>query len=337
MKTRNLAANMFSILIVVGLVILGVLGVARERISAPGPASEPVFFQVAQGAKFANVADELEDAGAIRRAFLFRLAARYSGKDRRLKYGEYEIPARASMEEILDLLSTGGNVRHFVTIPEGMSVAMAVDRLMAEEKLTGEVSELPPEGSLFPATWDFQRGEDRDAVIKRMQAKMNAVLDDAWENRDSDLPLSSKEELLILASIIEKETRPQEHGKVASVFVNRLRQGMRLQTDPTVIYGITKGTESLGRGLRRSELNRATPYNTYVIDGLPPTPICNPSEASIRAAANPDSTPYLFFVADGTGGHAFAETLSEHNRNVEAWRRIERERRNSDSNASGNQ
>ena len=160
---------------------------------------------------------------------------------------------------------------------------------------------------------------------------MNRILDEAWENRDPATPLRSKEELLILASIVEKETRPQEHGKVASVFVNRLERGMRLQTDPTVIYGITKGAEVLGRGLRRSELNRETPYNTYIIDGLPPTPICNPGEASIRAAANPESTDFLYFVADGTGGHAFAETLEQHNRNVEAWRRIEQERRESGS------
>ena len=330
MKTRNLAANMFSILIVVGIVILGVLGVARERISAPGPSPDPVALQVERGAKFADVAEELQEKGAIRQAFLFRLAARYSGKDRDLKFGDYEIPARASMQEILELLSTGGNVRHFVTIPEGMTVAMAVERLMAEEKLTGEISELPPEGSLFPETWDFQRGEDRSAVLARMQKRMQTILDEAWENRDPGTPLRSKEELLILASIIEKETRPQEHGKVASVFINRLERGMKLQTDPTVIYGITKGKESLGRGLRRSELNRETPYNTYIIEGLPPTPICNPSEASIRAAANPDETDYLYFVADGTGGHAFAETLDEHNRNVAEWRRIEREMRDAE-------
>lgn len=326
MKMRNMAANMFSILIVAGVAGLAVLGYAREQIKAPGPLEAPVEIQVAKGARMSQVSKDLAAKGAISSDFLFRLAARYSGKDRSLKFGDYEIPPKATMEDILALLATGGNVRYRVTIPEGMTVAMAVDRLLAEERLSGEIKDLPREGTLFPDTWDYVRGEDRNAVISRMQAKMNRVLDEAWETRDPDLPLESKEDLLILASIIEKETRPQEHGKVASVFINRLRRGMRLQTDPTVIYGITEGRAPLGRGLTRTELRQKTPYNTYVIDGLPPTAIANPGEASIRAAAQPESTPYLYFVADGTGGHAFAETLEEHNKNVAVWRRIERER-----------
>lgn len=327
MKMRNMAANMFSVLIVAGVVGLGVLGVARQQITAPGSHLEPIEFQVAKGAKMVEVAENLAKSGAVSSALMFRLAARYSGKERAIKFGDYEIPAKANMEEILALLASGGNVQYRVTIPEGMTSAMAVARLMAEEKLTGKIDVLPPEGSLFPDTWQFQRGEDRNAVIARMQAKMISVLDEAWENRDPDTPLKSKAELLILASIIEKETRPAEHGSVASVFINRLRRGMRLQTDPTVIYGITAGEAPLGRGLTRSELRKKTPYNTYLIDGLPPTAIANPGEASIRAAAQPDETPYLYFVADGTGGHAFAETLQEHNRNVAEWRRIERERK----------
>lgn len=327
MRMRNMAANTFSILIVVGVVALAVLGVARERINAPGPHEEPVEFQVAKGARLGQVSEDLAEKGVISSDFLFRLAARYSGKDRQLKFGDYEIPANANMHEILALLSSGSNLRYRITIPEGITVAMAIERLRAEEILAGEIEELPREGSLFPDTWSIQRGEDRNAVVTRMQAKMNQILDEAWANRDPDTPLKSREELLILASIIEKETRPEEHGKVASVFINRLRRGMRLQTDPTVIYGITEGKAPLGRGLRRSELRQRTPYNTYVIAGLPPTAICNPSEASIRAAARPEETPYLYFVADGSGGHAFAETLEEHNRNVAAWRQIERERR----------
>jgi len=198
---------------------------------------------------------------------------------------------------------------------------------MAEERLTGEVAEIPPEGSLFPDSWDFQNGDDRATLIKRMQDKMQAELDAAWAERDPDLPLKSKEEMLILASIVEKETRPNEHKKVASVFFNRMRQGWKLQTDPTVIYGITLGQRPLGRGLKKSELNAKTPYNTYVIEGLPPTPIANPGRDSIRAVANPAETDYFFFVADGTGGHAFARTLPEHQKNVAAWRKIEQERK----------
>ena len=335
MKIRNIAANVLTILIVVGIVALPLLGIARRGLTVPGPSGEAIELQIPKGANLTEISRILGDAGALPDRMVmgivsgeayFRLAARYRGKTQALRFGEYLIAPNASIEEILALLEKGGNVQHRITIPEGMTVAMAVDRLMAEEKLTGEITELPPEGSLFPDSWDFQRGESRARVIERMRAKMTAVLDDAWAGRDPDLPLRSKEELLILASIVEKETRPNEHGRVASVFINRLNRGMKLQTDPTVIYGITEGKAPLGRGLRQSELKEPTPYNTYVIDGLPPTPIANPSEASIRAVANPDETNYLFFVADGSGGHAFAETLQEHNRNVAAWRKIERER-----------
>ena len=327
MNMRNIAANVLTILIVLGIVLVGVIGVARDQITSEGPATEPVRYSVAKGARFDAVAKDLAEAGAIDNLTLFRLAGRYSGKASRLKFGEYEIAAGSSMQDVLDLLAKGGNVNYQVTIPPGMTVAMAVKRINALEPLTGEITKLPPEGSLFPETWGFQRGGDRQGVIERMQAEMTKVLDEVWENRSEDTPLESKEQLLILASIVEKETRPKEHRKVASVFINRLNKGMRLQTDPTVIYGITLGEGPLGRGLRKSELAAPTPYNTYVIQGLPPTPIANPSRESLEAAANPEETPYLYFVADGTGGHAFAETLDQHNKNVAVWRRIERERK----------
>ncbi|MEM6621582.1 MAG: endolytic transglycosylase MltG [Pseudomonadota bacterium] len=332
---RNIASNVLTILIVVGLVFVGALGLAKQEIVSPGPLREEVTVQVPRGASPRDISELLAEAGAlpdrgvlgiVDGATLFRLATRYAGKSQSLKFGEYAIAPGASVEELVTLLSTGANVQHTVTIPEGMTSAMAVDVLNGAELLTGEVAELPAEGSLFPDTWSFQRGTPRQALVEQMQAKMRQVLDTAWENRVPGLPLQSKDELLILASIVEKETTPAEHGKVASVFINRLRLGMRLQTDPTVIYGITEGKAPLGRGLRRSELRAATPYNTYVIAGLPPTPIANPSQASIEAVANPDETPYLYFVADGTGGHAFARTLDEHNRNVAVWRRIERQR-----------
>ncbi|MEM7057342.1 MAG: endolytic transglycosylase MltG [Pseudomonadota bacterium] len=324
---RNIAANALTIMIVCGLVFLAGLGVARHQLTADGPSSEPVRVTVERGARLDAVAEKLSESGAIGQPILFRLAARYSGKADELKYGEYEIPAGASIDQILDLLSKGGNIRYRVTVPEGMTVSMAVERLMAEERLSGDVTDIPLEGSLFPDSWDFQTGDDRATLIRRMQEKMETELDAAWADRDPNLPLRSKEELLILASIVEKETRPNEHKKVASVFINRLRRGMKLQTDPTVIYGITLGQRPLGRGLRRSELNAKTPYNTYVIEGLPPTPIANPGRDSIRAVANPDTTDYLFFVADGTGGHAFARTLPEHQKNVAKWREIERQRK----------
>jgi UPF0755 protein len=213
-----------------------------------------------------------------------------------------------------------------ITVAEGVTSWQIVDSLKKADFLQGALETVPPEGSLAPGGYEVERGTERSALIAEMTERQAAVLAEAWENRAEGLPYDTPEEALIMASIIEKETAvPEERGRVASVFVNRMQQGMRLQTDPTVIYGITKGEGVLGRGLRQSELRRETPYNTYVIDGLPPTPIANPGEASIRAAMNPDTTDYLFFVADGTGGHAFAQTLDEHNENVARWRRIEAE------------
>ena len=219
------------------------------------------------------------------------------------------------------------DTRYRVALAEGVTSWQVVDALSRLDVLAGEVAEVPAEGTLAPDSYEVTPGEERAALLSRMAAAQDAILAEAWANRVEGLPLESPEEALILASIIEKETGvPEERRQVASVFVNRLNRGMRLQTDPTVIYGITKGEGVLGRGLRQSELRGNTPWNTYVIEGLPPTPIANPGRASIEAALDPDDTPFVFFVADGTGGHAFAETLEEHNRNVAAWRRIEAER-----------
>ncbi len=213
-----------------------------------------------------------------------------------------------------------------ITVAEGVTSWQVVDALKKADFLQGALETVPPEGSLAPGGYEVERGTERGAIIAEMTERQAAVLAEAWANRAEGLPYDTPEEALIMASIIEKETAiAEERGRVASVFVNRMNQGMRLQTDPTVIYGITKGEGVLGRGLRQSELRRETPYNTYVIDGLPPTPIANPGAEAIRAAVNPDTTDYLFFVADGTGGHAFAETLDEHNENVARWRQIEAE------------
>jgi UPF0755 protein len=213
-----------------------------------------------------------------------------------------------------------------VTVAEGVTSWQVVDALKKADFLQGALETVPPEGSLAPGGYEVERGTERGAIIAEMTEKQAAILAEAWANRAEGLPYDTPEQALIMASIIEKETGiAEERGRVASVFINRLQQGMRLQTDPTVIYGITKGEGVLGRGLRQSELRRETPYNTYVIDGLPPTPIANPGAEAIRAAVNPDQTDFLFFVADGTGGHAFAETLEEHNENVARWRQIEAE------------
>lgn len=235
-------------------------------------------------------------------------------------------------EVYTDLVANEQITVYRVAIPEGLTSWQIVQGLNQADFLTGEVVDIPSEGSLAPDTYEVQRGDDRNEILARMRASQEAILAEVWEDRVEDLPIATPEEALILASIIEKETSvPDERRQVSSVFVNRLNRGMRLQTDPTVIYGVTNGRGVLGRGIRQSELRDENPWNTYVIDGLPPTPIANPGRAAIEAAVNPDTTPYVFFVADGTGGHAFSETLEEHNRNVAIWRQIEAERA-----ASGN-
>lgn len=236
-------------------------------------------------------------------------------------------PAEEDAPEKYSEIASGDDVIFRVTMAEGVTSWQAVESLKSVDFMEGEVEAVPPEGALAPDSYDVERGGNRVTLLTLMQEKQSAALAELWGARAADLPYASPEEALIMASIVEKETGlPEERAQVASVFVNRLNQGMKLQTDPTVIYGVTKGRGTLGRGLRQSELRGETPYNTYVIDGLPPTPIANPGRNAIKAALNPDSTPYLFFVADGTGGHAFAETLQQHNENVARWREIEAER-----------
>jgi len=236
-------------------------------------------------------------------------------------------PAEDSAPAEFTEVRSQSDTRYRVAIAEGVTSWQIADALMRVDVLKGEIAEIPPEGSLSPDSYEVREGDDRAELIQAMTTAQEVLVAAAWAGRDPDLPLKSAGELLILASIIEKETGvAAERGQVSSVFVNRLNLGMRLQTDPTVIYGITKGQGVLGRGLRQSELRKETPWNTYVIDGLPVTPIANPGRASIEAAANPDTTNFVFFVADGTGGHAFAKTLAEHNINVAKWRKIEAER-----------
>ena len=333
---RALAANVLSLLIVAGLIAVAALVTAQRDYAAPGLHTDPVRVTIERGATISDASRAIADAGALPNravwglfdgAALMRMVARSTGAAAGIRFGDYEIPAGASMAQIVALLQQGGNVRNRITIPEGLAVWEIVQRLNQEPLLTGTVETLPPEGSLAPDTYEIDRGATRQSVIDRMIAAQARTLDEAWAGRAEGLPYASPEEALIMASIVEKETAlPEERPRVASVFVNRLRRGMRLQTDPTVIYGITGGKGPLGRALRRSELNEPTPYNTYVIAGLPPTPIANPGRESIRATLNPARTNFLYFVADGTGGHAFATNLADHNRNVAAWRRIERER-----------
>jgi len=236
-------------------------------------------------------------------------------------------PGAGAVPEAYAKLRDRPDARYRVTLAEGVTSWHVIEELKQAEFLSGEVGDVPPEGSLAPDSYEIVRGADRAGLIADMQTEQAQILADLWQGRADGLPLDTPEQALVLASIVEKETGvPAERPQVASVFINRLERGIRLQTDPAVIYGITKGQGTLGRGLRQSELRRKTPYNTYVIDGLPPTPIANPGRASIKAVLHPADTNYLFFVADGSGGHAFAATLAEHNDNVARWRAIEAQR-----------
>ncbi|MGV6803696.1 MAG: endolytic transglycosylase MltG [Ruegeria sp.] len=297
-------------------------------------------FLISEGASMAEIIDEITRSGASTcgteieyRIGVTRTQTRVRELDpatlnfvevASFVVGEEEVP------EIYQEKRNESDTRYRVSLAEGVTSWQVVEGLKSVDALTGEVSEVPPEGVLAPDSYEISPGDERVALLQDMQEKQQARIDQVWETRQDGLPVNNPEEMLILASIIEKETGiPEERGQVASVFVNRLRKGMKLQTDPTVIYGVTKGQGTLGRGLRRSELRRATPWNTYLIDGLPPTPIANPGLASLQAAVSPDDTTYVFFVADGSGGHAFAETLQEHNRNVAKWREIEAEKQSS--------
>lgn len=314
------------------LIAAGGAAYGYHKLNAAGPVTETGddrIVLIERGSSVLRMANALTEAGAVENPLHLRIAARALDVETQLKAGEFKIPSGASLKEILDVLIKGDSILHPITVPEGLTSAMILRRLQEEGVLQGELPETPlAEGVLLPDTYMTPRGEDRQALINRMIGAQKQVIDELWQTRQPDLPINSKEEALVLASIVEKETGvADERPRVAAVFVNRLRRGMRLESDPTIIYGISAG-EPLGRGLRRSEIDRKTDYNTYQIDGLPPTPICNPGRAAIAAVLNPPRTKDIFFVADGTGGHAFAETYSQHQRNVARWRQIERSRSN---------
>ena len=324
---RSIAANAFTLLILAIIGVGGFVAWAQGQFRDTGPLAEEIVFEVAKGATLGAVSENLLYVGAISNVQIFRIGARYTERDNKLKFGEYVLPPGASMDEILDILVKGKSIQYFVTIPEGMYTSEIVARINANEDLTGEIENLPSEGMLAPNTYSFQRGDTRQSVVDRMAQAQLDILEEAWADRAPDLPLKSTEELLILASIVESEAGGAgEWGLVASVFYNRLAANMRLQADATLRYGLTNGEERIRRGLRESELAKTTAYNTYQIAGLTPTPISNPGREAILATANPETSKYYYFVLDGSGGHAFAVNLQEHNKNVAAWRKIEAER-----------
>jgi UPF0755 protein len=293
----------------------------------PGPLQTNTNFIVRNGAGLAEIASNLERNAIISDARIFRyLTATHLSAGESLKAGEYEIKAKASMSDIMELLKSGKSILYSVSFPEGLTVRQMFDRMLQDTVLEGDLpAALPTEGSLRPDTYKFSRGTKRSEIIEQMAAAQQKLVDQIWDKRDSSLPLRSKEEFVTLASIVEKETGvPDERAHVASVFLNRLGKGMRLQSDPTIIYGLFGGEgKPADRPIYQSDLKRDTPYNTYVIKGLPPTPIANPGKDALEAVANPWKTQDIYFVADGTGGHVFAATLEEHNANVKRWRKLE--------------
>ena len=289
--------------------------------TGPGPASHPTTVVVPQGATLAAAARELERTGAVRSTTGFLRFARRFGSSEPIKAGEYEVPPHLSARGVLALLQSGRTVQRMITIPEGMPSIEVFDRLAHEPLLTGKLP-IPPEGSVLPGTYSFQRGEPRAAVLKRMQAAMTHTLDQLWMTRKADTAVNTKQQALTLASIVEKETSvPAERPMVAGVYSNRLRKGMRLQADPTIIYPITHG-KPLGRRIKLSEVRAKNDYNTYAMSGLPKGPITNPSAASIAAVLDPANTDALYFVADGHGGHVFSTTLADQNANVARYYKL---------------
>jgi UPF0755 protein len=282
-------------------------------------------FTIPAGASVASVADELEEQGLISSASGFVLQARIFGSDKPIQAGEFQLTAGMSQRQILEAFQSGDVIRRFVTIPEGMPSILVWERLMAEDLLTGDVA-VPPEGSILPDTYAFERGQSRASLVQQMQAAMDKALAEEWAKRRPGIAVDTMRDALILAAIVEKETgKAEERRMVAGLYSNRVRTGMLLQADPTIIYPITKG-KPLGRRIRQSEIAAVNGYNTYTRVGLPEGPITNPGRDSIAAVLNPENTSALFMVADGTGGHWFADTLEQHNANVGKWYAIRRER-----------
>jgi len=334
-KRSERARNPFVVVgnAIITIVLVSMIGVGaayvygKQKIEAPGPLQEDKVVNIPSRAGMTDIADILQREGVIdnnRWAFIgsvFALKARSE-----LKPGEYAFQRNASLRDVIGIMVEGKVVQHAVTIPEGLTSEQIVARLSDNDIFAGAVREMPREGTLLPETYKFPRGTTRDQVIQRMQQAQKRVLAEIWERRNPDIPIKTPDQLVTLASIVEKETgKADERSRVAAVFVNRLRQRIKLQSDPTIIYGLVGGKGTLGRPIKRSEIQQPSPYNTYVVDGLPPGPIANPGRASLEAAANPARTRDLFFVADGTGGHAFTETYDQHQKNVAKLRTMEKQ------------
>ena len=325
--------RLFALVVVLAIVAVGGAGYGWHLFVKDGPLADAKQVQIPKGANLEKIADTLAESGVIESRFVFTTWVRLLGTQARLRSGEYRFAKQSSAQDAMNMLISGRQIQRRIPIPEGLTTYQVLERVAKAEGLEGELTETAEEGELLPDTYTFSLGETRNAVVQRMKAAMKDALAAAWAQREPDSPLKNEKELLILASIVEKETSEgAERAMVAGVFVNRLKKNMRLETDPTVIYGITQGKGSLGRRLLRSDLENAHPYNTYKITGLPPGPIANPGKATILATIKPAKHNYVYFVADGSGGHAFAETLEQHNRNVAKWRQFRRDKERDEKN-----
>ncbi len=319
-------SNLFLFVLLV-VVAAAAIGWGVDRFSAPGPLATKKTMILPTGIGVNEIAHSLSQGGVIEQPLMFRIGVRVFGNSRDLRAGEYVFAAGISPKEVMELLVSGRTVVRRVTVPEGLTSAEVVALLRSTEGLNGIIAGIPAEGALLPETYHFSYGDSRASLIDRMVSGMREALAELWQRRTEGLPLATSREALILASIIEKETGvPEERAHIAGVFVNRLRDGMRLQSDPTVVYALSGGRVPLNRPLSRTDLGVDSPFNTYRVRGLPPHPIANPGRAAIEAAVAPLATDHYFFVADGSGGHAFAITLREHLRNVAKWRRLQQSR-----------
>lgn len=323
---KHVLSFLFTAALIGLLAVGGGFFYVKSQAMDPGPHGQPTRVVIEPGLGVSAIAAHLHDAGVVRDPLIFRLWARATDRHRRLRAGEFEVPARVSADGVLDLLVNGKTVVRKLTLPEGLTVTEALILVQDAEGLTGPITAIPDEGWLLPETYHYSWGDERVDMVLNMSAAMEDTVRDVWSRRPEDFALSSPADLLTLASIVEKETAvPEERPMIAAVFLNRLAKGMRLQSDPTVVYALTSGAGPLGRVLTREDLKIESPYNTYRSDGLPPGPIALPGRAALEAVIRPADTDALYFVADGTGGHVFSRTLREHNRNVAKWRRIKKQ------------
>jgi len=314
----------FTVLVLVSLTVGSALYFGKQRFETPGPLPEDKVVDIPRGLGIRDIAALLQHEGVIDQPYVFIGGVLVMKARGGLKSGEYKFAKQASLADVVDTIIEGKVVQHALTLAEGLTSEQIVTRLLEDTSLTGQIKEIPPEGALLPETYNFTRGATREQMIKRMEEAEQREVKEIWAHRSPDLPFKTPQELVTLASIVEKETgKPDERSRVAAVFVNRLKSKMKLQSDPTIVYGLVGGKGSLGRPIKKSEIEQQTPFNTYVIEGLPPGPIANPGKASLEATANPARTKDLFFVADGTGGHVFSETYDQHQKNVAKLRSLE--------------